>query len=449
MASDRDFTVDHASREDVVPIPGSPTPLSTSEHCRYWDRVPFWCNTTAEDFLNHSWQTANTVQGASKLEDFLSRVLPDDLMSTSQPLPNHSHIRTPSQFIAEVQQAIALAPMSIRLTPHTLSLIKWDDVLNDPIRKQFIPLKSSLLPDHPKLSLDSLHETRDSPVDGIVHRYPDKALFLATSVCPVYCRFCTRSYAIGAPTETVTKHSYPPGRRRWEKIFDYIEKTPSLRDIVVSGGDVYYLNSDQILLIGKRLLSIPHIRRIRFATKGLAVLPMRILTDPAWTENIVRLSNLGRSLGKHVAIHTHFNHPREINWVTIAAAQKLFENGVTVRNQTVLLRGVNDDVETMRTLIHQLADINVIPYYVYQGDMVKGVEDLRTPLSTILNLEKEIRGSISGFMTPNFVVDLPGGGGKRLASSFDSYDPKTGVAIYSAPSVARGVVFEYNDPLPL
>ena len=286
--------------------------------------------------------------------------------------------------------------MSIRLTPHILSLIDWDDVLNDPIRKQFIPLKSSLLPDHPKLSLDSLHETHDSPVDGLVHRYPDKALFLGTSqtvyinfvsgtnvlgshfrlssvlsllvrFLSTYARsssdslFSTRSYAIGAPTETVVKHAYPPGRRRWDKIFDYIEKTTSLRDIVISGGDAYYLNPNQLQLIGERLLSIPHIRRIRFATKGLAVSPMRILTDHDWTGTIVQLSNAARVIGKHVAIHTHFNHPREITWVTKAAAQKLYENAVTVRNQTVLLKDINDDVLTMKTLIHQLADINIIP----------------------------------------------------------------------------------------
>jgi len=209
---------------------------------------------------------------------------------------------------------------------------------------------------------------------------------------------------------------------------------------------------EQLGMIGERLLGIKHLRRIRFATKGLAVSPSRIL-DPtdAWTDELIRISELGRQMGKAVAVHTHFNHPREITWVTRQAAQKLFENGVTVRNQSVLLRGVNDDVETMGSLIRELADNNIQPYYVYQTDMVKGIEDLRTPLQTILDLERQLRGTIAGFMTPQFVVDLPGGGGKRLAASYQTYDRKSGVSTFVAPAIGgrRGdqKIFTYYDPL--
>lgn len=184
----------------------------------------------------------------------------------------------------------------------------------------------------------------------------------ATSVCNVYCRFCTRSYAVGANTSTVTKNSLKPTKRRWEEIFNYIENTPQLNDIVVSGGDSFYLSPEQLYDIGERLLAIPHIRRFRYATKGLAVVPSRIL-DPndTWTAALIAISNKGKKMGKAVAVHTHFNHPNEITWITKLAAQKLFENGVTVRNQTVLLRGVNDNVSVMKTLIHILADINILP----------------------------------------------------------------------------------------
>ena len=137
------------------------------------------------------------------------------------------------------------------------------------------------------------------------------------------------------------------------------------------------------------------------------------------------------------------------SWITELAARWLFERGVIVRNQTVLLRGVNDDVETMSTLIRKLADLNIQPYYVYQSDMVSGVEDLRTPLSTILELEKNIRGTIAGFMTPSFVVDLPGGGGKRLANSYETYDPTSGVSTWKAPGVSRDKIFEYHDPVTI
>lgn len=145
-------------------------------------------------------------------------------------------------------------------------------------------------------------------------------------------------------------------------MFSYIEETPTLTDIVVSGGDSYLLPAQYLTLIGERLLSIPHIRRFRFATKGLAVCPSRILdkNDP-WTDALIALSNKGKKLGKAIAVHTHFNHPNEITWLTRLATQKLFENGVIVRNQSVLLRGVNDDVEVMKRLIRDLADMNVTP----------------------------------------------------------------------------------------
>jgi lysine 2,3-aminomutase len=233
-------------------------------------------------------------------------------------------------------------------------------------------------------------------------------------------------------------------------MFEYIEATPQINDVVVSGGDSYYLEPAHLTFIGERLLAIPHVRRFRFATKGLAVCPMRIIdTSDGWIDSFVALSDLGKQVGKQVAMHTHFNHPNEITFATRHAAASLFRRGVMVRNQSVLLRGVNDNVATMSTLIRSLADLNIHPYYVYQSDMVKGVEDMRTPLSTILEIEKQIRGTIAGFMMPSFVVDLPGGGGKRLAASYDTYDRETGVSTFRAPGVSanRDRVFTYHDPL--
>ena len=183
---------------------------------------------------------------------------------------------------------------------------------------------------------------------------------VATSVCPVYCRFCTRSYAVGASTRSVAKASKLPGRRRWEKIFAYIERTPGIQDVIISGGDSYYLEQAQLSLIGERLLAIPHIKRLRFATKGLAVCPMRITdSSDGWIDAFVELSDRGREMGKQVAMHTHFNHPNEITWATKLAALSLFKRGVVVRNQSVLLRRVNDDVSTMSALIRGLAALNI------------------------------------------------------------------------------------------
>ncbi len=185
---------------------------------------------------------------------------------------------------------------------------------------------------------------------------------IATSACPVYCRFCTRSYAVGGSTDTVNKDTLRPVKRRWEEMFSYIENTDTLRDIIVSGGDSYMLSPDQLYEIGERLISIKHIRRFRYASKGLAVCPSRIV-DPAdqWVNALIEVSKLGRTNEKCVALHTHFNHSNEITWITALAAQKLFKEGVTVRNQSVLLRGVNDDVKTMSSLIRDLANMNITP----------------------------------------------------------------------------------------
>ncbi|KAF2169215.1 hypothetical protein M409DRAFT_20438 [Zasmidium cellare ATCC 36951] len=448
--------VDRASDQSFIPpgfLPSKPPPPSiTYRHHHtntpYWQHIGIWRAVSEEEFLSYRWQVANTIDRKDKLLRFLAGVLPE---RTPQPPGIESSlegIKTRDDFIADVEAGIKAAPMAVRLTPHILSVADWSNPLVDPIRRQFVPLQSTRRPDHEALSFDSLHETADSPVPGLVHRYPDKVLFLATSVCPVYCRFCTRSYAVGSNTESVTKASQRPTRKRWEAMFEYIEQNPEIQDVVVSGGDSYYLQPEQLRLIGERLLSIPQIQRFRFATKGLAVCPMRILDNSdAWSETFIALSDQGRQMGKQVAMHTHFNHPREITWATTMAAKYLFSRGVTVRNQTVLLRGVNDDVPTMSLLIRKLADLNITPYYVYQSDLIRGVEDLRTPLSTILRLEKHLRGTIAGFMMPSFVVDLPGGGGKRLANSFESYDEETGLSTWKAPGVAGDEVFTYHDPV--
>lgn len=184
----------------------------------------------------------------------------------------------------------------------------------------------------------------------------------ALSVCPTYCTYCTRSYAVGADTESVSKKSVKPTRKRWDEVFAYIDSHPQIQDIVISGGDSYLLQPEHIKMIGERLIGIPHVRRFRFATKGLAVAPTRLL-DPedGWAAAIIDISHKARRAGKSMAVHTHFNHPNEFSWVTEMAAQRFLEAGVTVRNQSVLLRGVNDDFKTMSTLIRSLADNNISP----------------------------------------------------------------------------------------
>ncbi|KAI9719243.1 MAG: hypothetical protein M1812_003573 [Candelaria pacifica] len=397
---------------------------------------------------------ANSVNG-EEIFKLLETVLPSHIPpSQAQLAPPHQPYQpeTPTEFIQDVKDRMNKAPMSIRITPHILSCINWSDPLNDPIRMQFIPMMFSYLPDHPKLGLDSLNERSDSPIKGLVHRYPEKVLFLATSVCNVYCSYCTRAYSVGPETRLIMKDPNKPGKSRWEHMFKYIETTPEIKDVTVSGGDCYQILPENIKLIGERLLSIPHIRSIRFGTRGLAVMPSRTLdqTD-TWTDELINLSNLAMTFEetKTVALHTHFMHSNEITWVTRQAARRLRENGVTVRNQTVLLKDVNNNVTVMRKLLEGLKDLHIQPYYIYQCDMVKGIEDRRTPLSEILNMEEQLLGTgAAGYDLPKFVVDLPGGGGKRPASTRKCYDPSTGVSVFTAPAVKGDKKeFRYFDPL--
>jgi lysine 2,3-aminomutase len=337
--------------------------------------------------------------------------------------------------------------MAVRVSPYMIASVDWNAPYSDPIRTQFLPVASKLRPDHPRLTLDSLHELADSPVPGLTHRYADKALFLPLTTCPVYCRFCTRSYAIGGDTGVVEKVALAKTPKQWQDAFAYIAAHPEIEDVVISGGDTYQLAPKNVTAIGEALLAIPHVRRMRFATKGLAVMPMKVLTDHAWTDALVGIVEKGRKLRKEVVVHTHFNSPNEISWITERATNLLFERGVTVRNQSVLIRGVNDDPVTMQLLVRRLGWINVHPYYVYMHDLVKGVEDLRTTVQTSVDIEKFVRGSTAGFNTPLFICDAPGGGGKRDVHSFDHYDRENGIVVYSAPSVKPGEHFVYFDPI--
>ncbi|HTB59271.1 MAG TPA: KamA family radical SAM protein, partial [Polyangia bacterium] len=382
----------------------------------FWRAIPAYSEIGTAEFLDHKWQAKHSITNIPKLLAALSGLVSE-------------------AFVADAQRGFERAPMSVRVSPYLLSLIDWTNPYEDPLRTQFIPLASRLLPDHPRLDLDSLHERADMPVPGLTHRYVDKALFLALDTCPVYCRFCTRSYAVGIDTEEVEKFQLKVNAERWDQTFAYIRSRPELEDIVISGGDAYQLRPEQITQIGETLLNIDHVRRMRYATKGLAVMPQKILTDDAWVDALTRVVEEGRRRHKEVVIHTHFNHPREITEITRAAMDRLAERGITVRNQTVLQRGVNDDPATMSLLVRRLSYVNVHPYYIYMHDLVKGVEDLRTTLATGLRIEKEIRGATAGFNTPTVVVDAPGGGGKRDAHSYEYYDRETGVSVYSAPSV--------------
>jgi lysine 2,3-aminomutase len=397
-------------------------------HGEFWRAVPAYEDVDETTFLDHIWQGRKSVK------------TPEELFETI------GEIVDPT-FLEDAKEGFRRAPMAVRVSPYMIASIDWTQPYEDPIRRQFIPVASKLLPDHPRLTLDSLHEQDDAPVQGLTHRYVDKVLFLPLQTCPVYCRFCTRSYAIGPDTESVDKAALAKTPEQWKQAFAYIASRPEIEDVVISGGDVYQMAAKNITLIGEALLAIPHIRRMRFATKGPAVMPMKILTDHAWVDALSGVVDKGRTMGKDVVLHTHFNSPNEITEITRQAMNLLFGRGITVRNQSVLIRGVNDDPHTMTLLTKRLSWVNVHPYYVYMHDLVKGVEELRTSIQTSVDLEKFVRGTTAGFNTPLFICDAPGGGGKRDVHSYDYYDRANGIAVYSAPSVKPGQSFLYFDPI--
>ena len=394
----------------------------------FWRKIPAWSSVSRVEFEDHRWQLKHSIRKIEQVQKALGPLCTPELMS-------------------DLEAGQKITPMNIRITPYIFSLINWSDPWEDPLRKQFLPLGSQFLPDHPFYKADSLGEDTDSPVAMLTHRYPDKVLFLPTTICPVYCSYCTRSRVVGGGTESVDKSSYGANQKKWDDVFEYLLRNPLVEDVVISGGDSYMLTPVQLKYIGESLLKIPHIRRIRYATKGIAIFPQKIITDDLWFNALKEVYDFGKSYGKQVVVHTHFSSPREITKWSQLAMDRLFSAGILVRNQAVLQSGVNDSVETMVKLTRQLGFINIQPYYVYLHDMVPGCEHFRTTLREGIELEKAVRGTTAGFNTPTFVCDLPDGGGKRHVASYEYYDEENGISVWKAPYVKPGSLFTYFDPI--
>ncbi len=394
----------------------------------FWKRIPAWKNVSRKEFADHRWQQVNSIKSTVEVIGALEGQLCGD-------------------FIDDLLLGLEKTPMRVRITPYIFSLIDWTQPAQDPIRRQFLPLGSQFIEDHPNCMDDSLNEEGDRCAPFLTHRYPDKVLFLPVSVCPVYCSYCTRSRLVGGSTAHKAKSIYGASKHKWNETFDYIRSHPEIEDVVISGGDAFMLPPDMIEHIGTSFLAIPHIRRIRFATKGIAVLPMKITNDDAWVKAIQSVADQGRKLRKEVSIHTHFNSDYEMTDWTCAAMHRLTDMGIKVRNQSVLLRGVNDSFDCMYRTIKKLASLHIQPYLVFIHDMVPGCEHLRTTLAEAERISRELQGTTAGFNVPRFVCDAPGGGGKREISSYQHYDRQLGISAWTAPRIKPGKVFYYYDPI--
>ena len=295
----------------------------------------------------------------------------------------------------EEEQGIekCLSAFRMAVTPYYLSLIDLNDP-DDPIRKQAIPSADELY-FAPEESADSLHEDTDSPVKGLTHRYPDRVLFLITDRCAAYCRHCTRRRLVGQTDNAMPK-------AQLDACIEYIRNHPEVRDVLVSGGDVFTQSDEMLEYVISQLRAIDHVEIIRLGTRTPVVMPQRI------TQNLCDM------LKKYhpIWVNVHFNHPNEITPDAAAACARLADAGIPLGNQSVLLAGVNDCVHVMRKLVNDLVKIRVRPYYIYACDLSLGLSHFRTPVSKGIEIIEGLRGHTSGFCVPTFVVDAPGGGGK-------------------------------------
>lgn len=314
--------------------------------------------------------------------------------------------------------------LAMSITPHFFNLIDRDDP-DCPIRRQVIPrLEEGWTA--PEELADPCGEDSHMPVPGLVHRYPDRVLFLVTDRCASYCRYCTRSRVVSGVGEQHLE-------TQWEAAFRYLERTPQIRDVLLSGGDPLLFPDDRLDRILTRLRAIPHIQFVRIGTRIPIFLPQRITPE------------LCAMLKKHhpLFISIHTNHPRELTSEVRDGLGRLADAGIPLGNQSVLLRGVNDTVEVQQALVHKLLMCRVRPYYLYQCDLINGSAHLRTPVADGIAIIDGLRGHTTGYAVPQFVIDGPGGGGKIPLNPeyiIDTSPGKVTLRNY------EGLVFEYPDP---
>jgi lysine 2,3-aminomutase len=284
--------------------------------------------------------------------------------------------------------------MPVGITPYYASLMSETDP-SEPLRRTHVPV----LAEHTQSageSIDPLAEDNDTAVPGLVHRYPDRVLFLATGFCATYCRYCTRSRMVGGGGE------YTFSLGQWQRAIDYIAAHPEVRDVLLSGGDPLAIATDKLEWLLSRLRAIPHVEFLRIGTKVPVVLPQRV------TRDLVRMLRRYHPLWMSL----HFTHPAELTPEVEESTERLADAGIPLGSQTVLLAGINDNLADIRALYHGLLRLRVRPYYLYQCDPISGSAHFRTPVSRGLEIIRGLRGHTTGYAVPHFVIDAPGGGGK-------------------------------------
>jgi lysine 2,3-aminomutase len=399
-----------------------------------WRRLPGWRDVTEAQWRDAQWQRAHCVKNARQLREVTGDLLDDlfhaDLAADQNGTATMSML-VPPQMLNTMAPNTNPRAGSGAVTPESFT----EAFYADPVRRYMIPVRSDRdprWPSHPHATRDSLHEAEMWVVEGLTHRYPTKVLAELVSTCPQYCGHCTRMDLVGNSTPAVDKHKLtlrPVDRQ--DQIIDYLRRTPGVRDVVVSGGDVANVPWHQLESFLMRLMDIDTVRDIRLATKALAGMPQHWL-QPKVIEGLERVAHTAQRRGVNLAIHTHINHVQSVTPLVAEAARTALEVGVRdVRNQGVLLRGVNTTPADLLDLCFALQDeANILPYYFYMCDMIPGAEHWRIAVWEAQRLQHAIMGYLPGYATPRIVCDVPYVG-KRWVHQLADYDRELGVSYWT------------------
>jgi KamA family protein len=417
-----------------------------------WRRFPGWAGVSAGDWESAQWQRAHCVKNARQLRQAAGPGLAESFFAD---LEQDQRERATMSMLVPPQMLNTMVPA---LAPDEPGFT--EAFYADPVRRYMIPAFSDRRtdwPSHPYAQRDSLHEAEMWAVEGLTHRYPTKVLAELLPTCPQYCGHCTRMDLVGNPTPTVTKLKFAaPRDDRLAAMIDYLRSTPGVRDVVVSGGDVANMPWPRLEAFVSALLGLGSVRDIRLATKALMGLPQHWLSDEV-RAGMERLGVKARERGASIAIHTHVNAAQSVTPLVARAARAMLDTGIRdVRNQGVLLRGVNDSVEALLDLSFALLDeAKILPYYLYMCDMIPGSEHWRLSLAEAQALQHQIMGYLPGFATPRIVCDVPYVG-KRWVHQVSRYDTVRGMsywtknyrtAVEADDDLALRREYAYYDPI--
>ncbi len=417
-----------------------------------WRRFPGWAQVTEAEWESAQWQRAHCVKNIKQLRQVTGGGLSEEFLAD---LERDQRERATMSMLVPPQMLNTMAPATAAPDPGFTAAF-----YADPVRRYMIPVFSDRRadwPSHPYASRDSLHEAEMWAVEGLTHRYPTKVLAELLPTCPQYCGHCTRMDLVGNPTPTITKLKFGMARDdRLTAMLDYLRATPCVRDVVVSGGDVANLPWARLEGFVASLLDIPSVRDIRLASKALMGLPQHWLSDEV-RAGMERLGRTATERNVSIAIHTHVNNAQSVTPLVARATRAMLDTGIRdVRNQGVLLRGVNDSPAAMLDLCFALLDeAGIMPYYFYMCDMIPGSEHWRLSLAEAQNLQHKIMGYLPGFATPRVVCDVPYVG-KRWVHQVSRYDTQLGISYWTknyrtgvedGDELALSREYPYYDPI--